>query len=206
MHIAIVANGIFDFASTIKKQLSSFSSVIAVDGGLRHCEALGITPNLIIGDFDSVTSELLNKFSHIEQKCYPTDKDKTDLEIAIEDAAYQKGAKISVFGAFGARMDHTLANAIIISRYPGNIFFETDQEIIFAIDKTVSLTCKIGQTISLIPLNGPAQGITTHGLKWELKNGVLDKNFVGISNVALKEKVTISVKKGDLLCCINHAL
>jgi thiamine pyrophosphokinase len=59
----------------------------------------------------------------------------------------------------------------------------------------------VGQTISLIPLYGPAKGIHTTGLKWELKNGSLDQNFIGVSNVSLKTRVTVEIEDGQLLCC-----
>jgi len=95
-----------------------------------------------------------------------------------------------------------VTNLIFLTRYPGKIFLETETEILGAIDKTLELTTHAGQGLSLIPLNGPVQGITTDGLKWEMHEGVLDKSFIGISNQATGKEVVISVKQGDLLYSI----
>ena len=63
-----------------------------------------------------------------------------------------------------------------------------------------------GQTMSLIPMNGPVLGISSKGLKWELKNQTLHKHFIGISNIALEKTVEISFLDGDLLCVIQKLL
>jgi thiamine pyrophosphokinase len=92
---------------------------------------------------------------------------------------------------------------ILLSRYPGKIFLESDNERLFVIDKHSKFSTNPGQQISLIPMNGPVTGVRTQGLKWELDGKTLDKQFIGISNEATKSQVSISVEKGDLLCCIN---
>lgn len=81
-------------------------------------------------------------------------------------------------------------------------------ETLFAISPDTPATFKStrGQVISLIPLGGKTSGIKTQGLEWELEEGSLDKNFIGISNVALSDTVSIRLNEGILLCCINHNL
>ena len=90
--------------------------------------------------------------------------------------------------------------------FPGRFTVTSDTEKVFAIPPGVTFSFEVikGQTISLIPIGGPATGINTNGLFWELKEGVLDCDFIGISNIALKETVTISIKNGSLLCFVNH--
>jgi thiamine pyrophosphokinase len=92
----------------------------------------------------------------------------------------------------------------LLSRYQGELVFESESETLFLLPKHVVLSVNVGQTLSLIPLNGPVSGITTSGLKWELKDRILDKYFVGISNVATKNEVVVSHESGDLLICINN--
>lgn len=203
MHIAIVANGMLDFAEKVAKKRAQFSSFVAVDGGLKHCDFLGIAPNLIIGDFDSIPKELLPKYEQVEKKSFPEDKDETDLEIALRELASPE-RKITVFGGFGERVDHTLANLVLLSRYPGNVTFETDRETIFAVSENVTLKSQVGQRISLLPINGPAE-VSSQGLKWQLNHRTLDKQFVGISNVAVNPTVTITVHSGDLLCFVEES-
>lgn len=202
--IAIICNAPIENSSKLKEKIVDFPVLIAVDGGINYCYKLGLHPDLIVGDFDSVDLTILKHFDTIPKKSYPRDKDKTDLEIALELIDPAKLEKVTVFGALGGRTDHTLTNLILLSRYPGKVFLETDKEKVFVIDHHIEITSYPGQLISLIPLNGPVKGITTEELKWELKNATLDKQFVGISNEALGSRVMISVKEGDLLCCVNN--
>jgi thiamine pyrophosphokinase len=98
-----------------------------------------------------------------------------------------------------------LSLLIHCAAHPKNFRIETLNELVFSI--TPEMSCEfdieIGKTISLIPIKGPVHGIYTQGLRWSLKNGSLDKNFIGISNIASNKSVTISVEEGALLCIIN---
>lgn len=195
---AIVANGQIDSLEALRPLIQRHSRIIAVDGGLIHCNTMGIQPDLIIGDFDSSPLELLKQYGDIPKVILSKDKDETDLEAAIREVGPHH---TTLYGAWGHRIDHSLTNALLLVRYPA-MNMETETEIVFAVDKKRTLDCFVGQTLSLIPLNGAVSGIVTRGLKWELKEGTLDVNFIGISNICLKEKIEISVKKGSLLCCL----
>ena len=184
----------------IKEKIIQFPILIAVDGGANHCHAMDLRPHLLVGDLDSIAPHVLKAFCDVPQKRYPSEKDKTDLEIALELAMHPGIERITVFGAVGGRVDHTMGNFILLSRYPGKVFLESETELIFVIHGQVELSTEPGQTLSLIPLNGPVTGITTQGLKWPLKEEMLSKNFMGISNLTTESKVSISVKEGDLLC------
>lgn len=201
--IAVVCTAPLVNVAFVKEKIKKYSSLIAVDGGANHCYAMTLRPDLIIGDFDSIDSHVLETYSGVPQKRYPIDKDETDLELALELVFHPKIEKITVFGALGGRADHALGNLILLSRYPGKVFFETESEILFVIDKCTEISTKIGQEISLIPLNGPVKGIESEGLKWPLKGKTLDKHFIGMCNQATASKVILSVAEGDLLCCIN---
>jgi thiamine pyrophosphokinase len=202
--IAIICNAPIEDIVKVKEKIKNFPVLIAVDGGINHCYKLGIRPDLIVGDFDSADPKFLKDFNGIPEKRHPKDKDKTDLEITLELVYHANIEAISIFGALGGRTDHTLGNLILLSRYPGRVFLETDNEKLFVIDRQAEIATYPNQLISLIPLNGPVTGIDTKNLKWELKNGTLDKQFIGISNEALSQQITISVREGDLLCCINN--
>ena len=194
---AVVANGQIDSYEIIRPLIARHPKVVAVDGGLIHCQKMGIRPHLIVGDFDSCPHSLLAQYQGIPQVVLPQDKNETDLEVAIKEAG---GKQITLYGAWGRRMDHSLANALLLARWP--IAMETETERVFAIDRQVTLPCFAGQTLSLIPLYGPVSGIATQGLKWELRNGKMDQNFIGISNICLGSQVEISIQTGPLLCCM----
>lgn len=201
MKTAILANG---HIATLQKLLPSIlehQRIVAVDAGLVYCHQANLTPHLLVGDFDSCPKELLDAYQTVPKKSLAVDKDETDLEIAIQEE-WKRGAEtVTLFGAWGNRLDHSLTNALILGRHPFKLRLETETEVAFAISGAVKLSCFIGQTISLIPLFGPARGIRTSGLKWELNNGTLDQNFIGISNVSLKPQISIEIQSGLLLCC-----
>lgn len=204
--IALVANGSIDDLATIKPLVLSHEYIIAVDGGLAHCDAMNIVPNLIIGDFDSITKELQKKFAKTEGLCFPTHKDETDLELALKKVYNPDINHITIFGALGNRADHTLYNLHLLRRYPKKVRIETEYELIFSIAEPTEIACSPGQTISFLPLGEPVTGITTKGLQWELHDAVFDKNFMSISNICLTNSVQISLKNGDLLCFLQKSL
>ncbi len=200
--VAFIANGQIDSVELIKSLASKYERVIAVDGGLIYCKAMGIRPDLIVGDFDSCPEGVLRQYEDVPKIHLAREKDETDLEVAIEEARKKGFEKGTVFGGWGRRIDHSLTNALLLARFPGVLALETENELVFAITKKAEIHCFAGQTMSLIPLSGPADGITTKGLKWELKEGRLDQQFIGVSNVCLGERVAIRVKSGALLCSL----
>ena len=203
--VTIIANGHFDGDENLLERYKD-SYIIAVDGGLNYCYKAKVIPDKIVGDLDSVNRKILEKFTHVETLLLPHDKDVTDLEAALNLVDFSKTKKVILLAALGGRIDHCLGNLVLLTRFPGKVFIETEKELVFAVNGTTGKTnmpCFQGQTISLVPLNGPASGIQTEGLKWELKNGTLDKNFIGISNECLQDTFSLSLEKGDLLCIIN---
>ncbi len=202
-HIAMIGNAPIIDLSYVKKKIIEYPILIAVDGGLNYCHKMQLQPNLFIGDFESVDPHLLEAFKEVPTKRFPSDKDQTDLELALEMAFHSKIQEITIFGGLGGRTDHALGNIILLSRFPEKVFLESESERLFVIKNHAEFATSPGQIISLIPLNGPAKGVTTQGLKWALKDSVLDKHFIGISNEATGSMVSLSVDEGDLLCCIN---
>lgn len=201
-NVAIVANGSIHNFADVAKNLHAFSYIIAADGGLNSCDNMGILPNIIIGDMDSISKELLAKYSQVEQKLYPTDKNKTDLELAVEEAISKKAEKVVIYGALEKRVDHSLYNLHLLTRYPGFLWIETEFETTFAIDRPTRVKCYPGQVISLLPLSDPAKEVSTTGLQWELTNAVINKNFMSISNISLNNFFDIDIAEGNLLCCL----
>jgi thiamine pyrophosphokinase len=198
---ALIANGVIEDYSCISSLMKNYSYYVAVDGGLMHCEKMAITPDLIIGDLDSVLPNTLSRYKDIPTLRYPIEKDETDLELAILNVL-EHSKKITLFGALGNRTDHSLYNLHLLRRYPKKVFIETEHETIFAITNKTILSTKEGQTISFIPL-GKASDITSIGLKWELKNAIFEKNFMSISNICLGDEVEVDVREGDLICCLQ---
>jgi thiamine pyrophosphokinase len=202
-NIALVANGAIHDLKAIGKRLKAYDYIIAVDGGLLYCDSMGIEPDLIIGDLDSASLELLSNYPNVPVRRYLTDKDETDLELALQAVYHPEVENITVFGALEKRTDHSVSNLHLIRRYPKKLYLETEGELIFAIEGISEIPCKKGQLVSFLPLGGPITGVSSTGLKWELKDASFSKNFMSISNICLKNLIKIQIKIGDLICCMH---
>jgi thiamine pyrophosphokinase len=202
---ALVANGHIHEHLQIAKLIADYACVVAVDGGVNHCHKMGVTPDMIIGDFDSSSPEVLKDYENVVKRTFPCDKNETDLELALQSIYTPQVEKITLFGALENRTDHALSNLHLIRRYPGKVFIETEKELIFSITGEHKISCQKGQTISFIHLGRPPSGINSHGLRWELRDATFSKYFFSISNICLTNPVKISIADGDLLCILQKA-
>lgn len=206
--VAIVANGEIRDYLKIYEKLKHFDKIIAADGGARHCLILKFTPDLIVGDFDSIGKEVDQSFEDVRKLTFPKDKNETDLEIAILEAFRLNENEVTLFAATGKRVDHTLVNLHLLKRFSGKLFIENEEETIFALGsdfgfKTHEIEVMKGQTISLLPLGSQVIGVSTEGLRWNLNDQNLDETFLSISNICLSNKIKVSVNKGNLLCFLQ---
>ena len=179
--------------------------LVAVDGGLQHLKRVGLTPDLLIGDLDSVDAADLAEIvdAGIEILRFPPAKDQTDLELALEQALKLGYAQIVVAYAFGDRVDHTLGNLSLLTRPDlagKSISLDDGQVEARLLDNNASLPTQPGELVSLIAWGEPVEGITTKGLEYPLNNETLTPwQTRGISNIALSDSIEISVKSGSLL-------
>jgi len=204
--IILFANGELPGPEGIARRINEKDFLIAVDGGLNHLTALGLKPNLIIGDMDSVDGELLEKFrkQDVAIEKHPPDKDQNDLELAIQAAVNMHPKTIWIVAALGKRIDQTLANIFLLTRED---LIDIDTHIIdgvrdlFLIRKEASISGVKGQRVSLIPIHGPVNGIRTEGLAYPLNNETLYPDRTrGISNRMTYLQARIAIENGLLLC------
>jgi thiamine pyrophosphokinase len=202
----IFANGILPDLAAAKRQLRQDDTLVAADGGLHHIQGLGLQPNLLIGDLDSVSAADIQALedAHIAVLRYPSEKDETDLELALDWSAGQGFRSILIVGALGGRLDQTLGNLFLLTwpRLAGiDLRMDDGLEEVFAITASAALHGAPGETVSLLPLQGPARGITTTGLRYPLRGETLwPERTRGISNEFLEEYATITLEQGCLLC------
>jgi thiamine pyrophosphokinase len=212
LRAVIFANGILNDPSQTLAALQASDLVIAADGGARHCQALGITPEVVIGDFDSLSEDELAALERAGAQVvrFPARKDFTDLELALQHATALGADEILVFAALGARWDQTLAN-LLLPAAPGlegvciRLLDGSQEVALLRPGETHTLAGKPGDTVSLVPLGGHAHGITTDGLEYPLTDGTLYFGATrGISNVLLGERAVVRLEEGLLLCTIIH--
>jgi len=186
--------------------------VICADGGLEKAEKLGMKPDVILGDFDSVDRSVLENYSHLNIKTvtFPSEKDYTDMELAVEHAL-QIGAKsIVMIGATGTRLDHTMANIQLLEKYHylgiDIVIIDNNNYIKIISDNTdMEIKYKKNCFISLVPVTEKIEGLTLVGFKYPLADVVVKRGTTFlISNEIIQETGRIILKKGTALVFISN--
>lgn len=210
MRIIIFANGNLPNLEKARQLIRPDDFILCADGGTRHALALGLTPNAVIGDLDSVTDEERRKMKELDVEIiqHPADKNETDLELAINHAVTLNPVQILILAALGGRMDQTLANIALLANLQLSTFnlkLTDGVEEIFFCRAQAQVEGRSGDIVSLIPWQGEVTGVFTENLRWHLHHETLypDKTR-GISNEMTADVATITIQSGLLL--IVHAL
>jgi len=204
----IFANGDLSDQTFPKGIIAGNDLIIAADGGAEHCRVLGVVPDYIIGDFDSIDQENLRYFQSKGSEVirHPADKDYTDLELAVIHAQSCGVDEIFVFGGLGNRWDQSIANILLLA---SSNFVDLDVRLVEADQmirvlrpgKKHEITGSLGDIVSLIPLGGDATGIRTSGLHYPLDNEELRLGSTrGISNILDQAPASVEICEGILLC------
>ena len=180
--------------------------ILCADGGALNALKYGMKPQTIIGDFDSLGAAQVeeHRAAGAEICRFPLEKDETDLELALRWAVDQGARAIVVLGALGGRFDQTLANVYLLA-LPGlrDIPIELvdgDEHIRLLRPGRHSIAGRSGDTISLLPMGGRADGISTDNLKYPLRDESLEFGPArGISNVMLSDSASLNLHSGMLL-------
>ena len=206
MRVVIFANGVLERPDLMAALVNADDYLIAADGGLRHMRALGIVPDVIVGDLDSVSADDLDwlDVQGVEILKFPVDKDFTDLELAIRTARERGFTEIMLAAGLGGRMDQTQANIALLllpELAECRIYLDDGLTEIRMILDSLLIKGKAGDTVSLLPLCEPAEGVLTRQLKYPLDVETLNPGQTrGISNVMLADRAQVELEKGRLLC------
>jgi thiamine pyrophosphokinase len=202
----IFVNGEVPDLQLLRLLLQPGDVFFAADGGYRFLEQLGLVPQRVIGDLDSLSAaqvNLLEKQGIIIER-YPVEKDETDLELALKRGVAEGFEVIRVAGALGGRFDQSLGNLFLLMKKEFSaldVRLEDGMDEVFLIHSEVQILGSPGDTVSLLPLGGDAIGITTHGLKYALKDETLySDRSRGISNVMLTGQARVTLEGGTLIC------
>lgn len=214
-HVLIITGGHLnlDFAKVFCGQLS-YDKVYAVDKGLEYVDALGLSPDYILGDFDTVDKALLKSYQEQVDsgsldmiiEYHPVKKDAADTELAVVKAIENGANSITILGATGSRLDHVLANIGLLS-----LAAEKDVkcQIVDACNRIRLLTgsahCSIkkaeqyGDYLSFIPLTPVVKGLTLTGVMYPLTDRTVYQNSSFTVSNQITEEAYISIKEGELL-------
>jgi thiamine pyrophosphokinase len=204
--VIVVAGG-DDVPADVIERLPAGAPVVAADSGIDHAIALGLTVTVAVGDFDSVSESGLRHVTsagaHVVR--HPAAKDHTDLELALDQALALEPTEIIVVGGHGGRLDHLLANALLLAtpRLTGvrvSAHWGPARVHVLHGGVEVELRGTAGELVTLLPVHGPALGVRTEGLRFPLKGEDLPvATSRGVSNVLDGEAATVRLEEGALL-------
>lgn len=175
---------------------------IVVDGALEVTHRLGIKPDFIVGDFDTVNQELLEHYEKSIILRHPPEKDQTDTELAVETACNVGCTEIVLLGATGSRLDHSLANIFLLQsllqqKISAAIVNENNK--LYLKDKSFTLQRKeaCGDFLSLLPLTEKVEKVTLTGFKYPVQEFTFYRErTLGISNEITEEEARVEFAKG----------
>ncbi|MDE2859568.1 MAG: thiamine diphosphokinase [Chloroflexota bacterium] len=208
MRILLFANGVANDGTMVRRALEGAGSahILCADGGALNALKFGLAPQTIIGDLDSLNATQVEEFRAAGAKIlrFPTEKDETDLELALRWSVDKGANAIVIAGALGGRFDQTLANVHLLALADlQDIQIELvdgEQRIRLLRPGTHRIDGRSGDTVSLIPLGGKAGGISTSGLQYPLRDESLALGPArGISNVMLCDSASLDLGSGLLL-------
>ena len=203
MHALIVLGGDRPDAELLGRCMAQADLTIAADSGLAAFDAAGLEPDLLVGDMDSVSPEVLARYEgRLPEHRLSCIKDDTDGVDALDVAIAQGADRITFLGALGGRLDHAMANVMLLVRAHrrGAAAQILDESVrIIRVDREYTLQDAKGDTVSLLPL-GEAQGVTLEGFFYPLHAHTLTSDYpLGVSNVVTQQKATVCLESGDLI-------
>lgn len=202
MTTLLLCNGERPSSPLARRCVRMADQIIAADGGANAARALGLVPDLIIGDLDSVTAATRRAFARV-RTLHIRRQDNTDIEKALDYVRAHGEGRVIVLGATGGRIDMTLATLSVCWRYVSVLDMLIAGEGWYAVPLrgTRAFDAPPGTRVSLIPF-GRCSGITLRGLRFPLNNGTLRVGEVAVSNVVRSRRFSVTVRRGNLLVVV----
>lgn len=180
--------------------------VVAADSGAAFLDSLGVVPQVMLGDMDSMPGEVLKKYRAlgVPEERHPTHKDETDTELAVTWCLGQGMTQIILCGATGSRIDHSYSNLFLLNRLlklgvRARLVDPVNE--VFLVEDRCVLKEKVGTTVSVLAFTDEARGINLMGFEYPVKDGTMAHVLAGygVSNVTVSPEAEISVAEGVLL-------
>ncbi len=207
----LFANGLVGDYDRLRPWVGSNDYLVGVNGGTRHCLKLGFTPDVIVGDLDSLGGE-----SQVELKKravpihrFPARKAHTDLDLAMLHVVEKEIREAVLLGIWGGRLDQSIANLLLLARYRQqlDITVVTEEETaqILLSGNSLSVLDREGATASVLPLSAQVEGVTLTGMEYPLENAQLQfGTTLGISNLIRQKRASVSIRRGLLLVTVSR--
>jgi len=182
----------------------SETTIICADGGTSYALRLGLTPDLIVGDLDSLPPDVQDKMTAlgVEVERHPVKKDQTDLELALSRAIGRGSTEIILLTALGGRLDQQLANIFLLARpewASARLSLAEGNQIAWLLrgPDALTLTGQPGDTLSIVPFSPVVDGLYLKNVEWPLQNATVSfGNTLTISNTFIKPQARVEIKTG----------
>jgi thiamine pyrophosphokinase len=204
---AVLAAGRVVATSALRRRVADADVVIAADGGARHARPLGVRLDAIVGDLDSIDGATLRRHADAEVQRHDVDKDRLDLELALDDAEARGATTLLVVGVFGGRLDHELAAvAIAQARHRAGREVEVHSGDALALPvragQTRPLDLPGGVTISVFAAE-PGTRVSLAGTRYHLVDADLEPwSGLAVSNVTTEDPTSVRVHAGSALVVV----
>lgn len=205
MEIVLIFAGGESTPRALLEELPTADLVVAADSGYDLAVAHGLAVDVLVGDMDSIRTDPIPR--HVIVERHSADKDKTDLELALGRVVVERPERVVVVGGAGGRLDHELATAALLTseRWVGidEIDWVTARGWSHVVRGRRLIHGDVGSIVGLIPMGGPALGVTTRGLRWDLSGAVMQHGTtLGVSNILTSPVADIRVNEGCLLVVV----
>ena len=207
MKALILAGGDITPTPALLTLCQTCTLVIAADSGVRHAAALGVVPDIIVGDFDSATEAQLAPYPEVPRRTHPVRKDALDLELALNEATGRGAAELLIVGALGGRLDQTLAALLIAARYRNrySAMLHSGHAAAYPLQSgdVLSLPLPPGTPFSVLSL-GPVSTISLTGASYPLERATLAFGVgLGVSNEVVETPLRVELHEGLALLLLD---
>ncbi len=177
-------------------------AIICANGGYRVASSLGIRPDIVIGDLDSISESKIE--DGIEVVRYPQEKDFSDFELALQRAVDSGTERVFVYGALGGRPDHQIINILLLSNSRVPVTFIEEHALFYNVSDSLSIIGMKGCTCSLLTLAHGCRVRQMTGFRYRLDNEEIFPSSHGLSNVIESDEAHIAVSSGTLIVIIIY--
>jgi thiamine pyrophosphokinase len=203
----ILTNGSLADPQRARRHVHPGDRLICADAGARHAIAMGLVPDVVVGDLDSLEAEQRAYLASagVRFDIYPADKDKTDLELALRLAVAEGATEIIMLATQGDRLDQSLANLMLLTctdwASVSVRVVEGDQTAwVLRGGERNTITGSVGDTLSLVPLTPQVTGVHLRGVAWPLSDATLCLgSTLTISNSLITPEASIEIGSGIVL-------
>ena len=179
----------------------NYDTVICADASFDAATAAGLTPDIVIGDFDHGDEPKFDKIVRV-----PCEKDDTDTMLCVKHAISLGAKDIFIAGGIGGRLDHTIANIQTLAYaedHGAHAVLSDGKNTAYIIKKDARVARESGSYLSLFAFGGDAV-VSISGTKYDAENLTLTPSFpLGVSNEITAEKAQITVFSGKVLCVLS---